>query len=354
MAVACERVKASIENGVPPAGSDVRAFIDSHPQAQGVHSAAWCQIILQEVGGEFKSVVVRDEAGRVEGWMPAFIKHGPIGPVVNSSPFYGSHGGILALSDVAFDAAAAEFLELLRDVDALGANVIEPLADVHAARYDRALPVVATVDRFAHVKSLSGLQAQDDLLRSVTGLTRSNLKRRCWKSGIVVERDESPEALAWLIELHAAQMQAKNVQPKSSVFFTGLLGRRDDEGNGRLYVGRIDGRLVAAVFLYTWGSWVDYVTPVFDMEARHVQPLTAVIAEAMLACARDGFMRWNFGGSGDDLDTVVTFKETWGCEVIPYRYHIADIGHIERLKEHVRTRGTAGYRGYYLYPFKRT
>lgn len=353
MTIDGNRMIASIENGVPAAGSDVRAFVDAHPHAQGVHSAAWSEIILQEIGGEFRNVVIRGEAGRVEAWMPAFIKRGPIGPVVNSSPFYGSHGGILAQSDAAFDAAAASFVGLLREVEALGANVIEPLGDVRAGRYDGALPVVTTADRFAHVKPLAGLQTRDDLVGTVMGLTRSNLKRRCWKSGIVVERDESPATLDWLAALHSAQMQAKNVQPKSRAFFAGLLGRRAGDGSGRIYVGRINGRPVAAVFLFVWGRWVDYITPVFDMEARHAQPLTAVIADSMLACARDGFTHWNFGGSGDDLDTVVTFKETWGCDVIPYRYHIASVGHIERLKEYAHTRGTEGYGGYYLYPFKR-
>jgi hypothetical protein len=348
-------MNATIESGIPAAGSAQRAFVDAHPQAQGVHSDAWIRIVLQEVGGEFRHITVTDENGAIAAWMPLFLKDGPEGVVVNASAFYGSHGGILAVNDTAFDAAAAACVGLLREQCALGATIIEPLQDPRSERYGAVLPVVATTDRFAHVKSLAGLKTRDDVLASVNGLTRSNLKRKCWKSGILVEADDSAESVDWMIALHSAQMTAKGARPKTREFFHGLLGNGHDHGRGtgRLYVGRIGGERVAAVFMFVWRQWADYITPVFDMEARESQPLTAVIADAMLDLAAKGAATWNFGGSGEDLGSVVSFKETWGCDVLPYRYHVVDVGHIERLKTYARERGTEGYRGYYLYPFKR-
>ena len=346
-------MKTSIESGFPVAGSKVRAFVDAHPQAQGVHSDAWIRVVLQEVGGEFRHITVTDDSGAVAAWMPLYLKDGPEGVVVNASPFYGSHGGILATTDAAFDAAAKACLEVLRAEEALGATIIEPLREQRSARYETALPVVATTDRFAHVKALSGLKTRGDVTAGTNGLTRSNLKRKCWKSGIVVKVDHSPEAIDWLVSLHSAQMSAKGVRPKSREFFQNLLANGHDRetGAGRLYVGRIEGRMVAAVFMFVWKKWADYITPVFDMDARESQPLTAVIADAMLDLAAHGAESWNFGGSGEALDSVVTFKETWGCDVLPYRYHVADVGHIEQLKAYAQAHGTEGYRGYYLFPF---
>src|SRR4051812_27768624 len=109
-------MQATITPGVATSGTEIRTFIDKHPCAQGVHSQSWAEVILQEIGGDLHNIVIRNPSGGIAGWMPVYVKHGPVGPVVNSSPFYGSHGGVLATSAEAFAAAAKAFVQFLRDL----------------------------------------------------------------------------------------------------------------------------------------------------------------------------------------------------------------------------------------------
>lgn len=337
--------------GVCRQAGDVRAFIAGHPNAQLYHSAAWLGLLLDEVGDRLVNVVARDRTGAVAGWMPLFIKDGPIGSIANSCPYNGSHGGVLARDADAFDRTLAAAVDFLRSENVLSVNVIHPLKDTFAGRY-AAAPVMATVPRAAQIKALKGLEDEAALLASVGGLVRSNLKRKCWKNGITVARDETPETIEWLLHHHEMQMRDRGVQPKSRRFFDSLIGNiHATDVEGRIYVGRRGNTRLAAVFLCVWRDWAEYLTPVFDMEYRNLQPLTAVIFGAMRDCAHDGCRVWNFGGSGKALDNVKLFKESWGGETVDYVYHVIDTSGGARVRNHAAAHGNGGYGGYFLYPF---
>jgi len=331
---------------------EIRDFVAAHPHAQLYHSAAWSAMVLAEVGDRLVNVVSRGADGRVSGWMPLFIKDGPAGRVANSCPFYGSHGGVLATDDDSFDRTLAAGLDYLRSENVLAVNVIHPLKDPFADRYSRSGAVAATVPRMAQIKPLDGLENEEALLASVSGLVRSNLRRKCWKNGLTVTRDESPETIDWLLHHHELQMRDRGVQPKSRAFVEGLIdGRFASDSQGRIYVGWRDGVRLAAVFLCVWREWAEYLTPVFDMDYRDYQPLTAVIFGAMQDCARDGCRIWNFGGSGKALDSVKSFKESWGGEGVDYTYHVIDTGGAALIRDYAAANGNSGYAGYFLYPF---
>ena len=336
---------------MPSEGGGVARFIATQPAAQTFHTAAWSQTILDEVGGEaFQVVAYFGDA--VAGWMPLYLRDGPAGFIANSAPYFGSHGGIIATGVASFTSVANAALEFLRNREVRSLNVIEPLCDPYRGLYEETLPVVTGTKRVAHVKVLTGLESPQALLASLGGLVRSNLRRKCWKAGLSVSREESDDAVDWLTLHHTAQMRSKGAPPKARSFFDAWRGRSDTDGKpaSRLYIARHDGKPVAGLYLRTWRNWVEYLTPAFDIDAGHLQPLTAVIFEAMLDCARDGFRSWNFGGSGVDLWGVHAFKENWGGERVEYRYHLVDLGGVEAVRAHVEAQGTTHYPGYYLYP----
>jgi hypothetical protein len=345
-------VTSNVVDGAMTCDEDLRQFILSNRAAQLYHTATWRQVIENETGSSAVSVITRGDDGEISAWMPLFLKQGPIGTIANSSPFFGSHGGILAESATAFDTTLRTALDYLRSQDVLSLNVIHGLNDELNARYAEVAQVAGEVSRVAHVKNLQGMADRNDLFESLAGMTRSNLRRKCWKSGIAVERDESSQAVSQMLGWHRNQMRAMNIEPKSPTFFESLSNGLPNDGvEGRLYVGRLDGEMVAALFVCVWREWVEYLTPAFDLEHRHIQPLSAVIFDAMHDCALDGLSHWNFGGSGKNLSGVKAFKESWNGANIDYRYYIFDTGNVEDVRRYAQENGNRGYEGFFLYPF---
>ncbi len=345
-------MKSDVIEGAARDEPSIRAFIEAHDGSQLYHSATWRKTIERETESSAVSIVTRDSDEGIVGWMPIFLKKGPVGVIANSSPYFGSHGGILAKSPEAFDATLGVAVDYLRSAKVMSLNVIHPLKDEFRSRYADRVAIAGKSARVAHVKSLDGMDNKESLYESLSGLTRSNLRRKCWKSGITVERDESEDAVSQLLMWHQSQMRVMGVQPKSRAFFDGLIsGLAEDSVEGRLYLGRRDGEAVAALFVCTWRDWVEYLTPAFDLEHRNVQPLSAVIFESMLDCAADGFKSWNFGGSGTNLTGVRAFKESWNGQNIDYSYFVIDTGGVDEVRRYAQENGTRGYEGYFLYPF---
>lgn len=317
------------------------------------HDPAWLRLSSTLTGADVYYVLVREVDGTIAAAVPFATRKGPCGRVANSSPYFGSHGGVLATSAASFAAACSGLLAVLRELGVVAANVIEPLFSEDGELYLANLPVAAQDRRIGQYKSLSGLGNRESLLGSVAGLVRSNLKRKAWKSGVRVFRNDSTEGLRSLFEIHAKEMGAKaGGNPKTWSFFD-LLGSRLEAGSQwRIYFGEIRGELVAGLLLLYWRDYVEYFTPAFRSEYREHQPASAVIFDAMLDAAGTGFRWWNFGGTWITQQGVKAFKDSWGVSNRDYRYYVLDLGGLDSLRRADRARLLEDYHGFYLYPFQ--
>jgi hypothetical protein len=332
---------------------DVCDFVETHGAAMLYHQPEWLKLIGRMTGATPHQVVVKDADGTVRAWASVHVKDGPFGLIANSSPYFGSHGGILADGEGEFDAAAQTLSDYLAANGVACANIIEPLFEPRSSRYRERLPVTMGDERHGQVRSLVDCEDRAWLLADIGGLTRSNLKRKAWRAGIEVKREETDEALAWLYQHHRSEMTSRpGGNPKSVEFFAAVADLFRPGSGWRLYTGWLGGRRVAGLLVICWREFVEYITPVFDPAAREHQPLSAVIFEAMHACAQEGFRWWNFGGTWPSQASLKAFKDSWGCDARVYRYHVLDYGGLAALmRPEIRPQLAAHYPGFYVYPF---
>jgi hypothetical protein len=333
---------------------ELRAFLKAHPCAMLYHQPEWLTIVSTLTSSRLRYVMGRDSrTGRIQAAIPLCFKDGPCGVVANSSPFFGSHGGILASDRDSFLGLAGALKEFLKEEKTVAANLIAPLLEADPALYARSFAGSEVDERIGQFKDLRRASGRDALFGSLAGLTRSNLTRKAWRSGMRIFRDESPAALEMLHAMHAQDMGAKaGGNPKPKRFFD-LIGRHLGRGecSYRLYWGELDGDRVAGLLLLLWREWVEYITPVFKAAARGHQPLTGLIFEAMLNAAEEGYHWWNFGGTWMSQDNLRTFKDSWGVTNKAYHYYVLDLGGLDALKRGDRNRLRDDYYGFYLYPF---
>jgi hypothetical protein len=333
---------------------DVAEFLRTHPYAMLYHQPEWLEIVSALTSSRLRYVVGRDSrTGRIKAAVPLCLKDGPCGVVANSSPFFGSHGGILAADRDGFFRLAEALKEFLKEEKAVAANLIEPLLESEPALYAESFTGSEIDRRIGQFKDLRNICGREALFDSLAGLTRSNLTRKAWRSGMRIFRDESPAALDMLCAMHAEEMRSKpGGNPKPKRFFD-LIGRGLTRGNCsyRVYWGERDGDRVAGLLLLLWREWVEYITPVFKDYARGHQPLSGLIFEAMLDAANEGYHWWNFGGTWMSQGNLKTFKDSWGVKNKTYHYYILDLGGLDALKRGDRGSLKDDYYGFYLYPF---
>jgi hypothetical protein len=288
---------------------EVERFVAGHAEGLVYYMPAFCRYLLAVAGGECRSRLAF-ENGRLTGVLPALVKEGPYGPVLNSLPFFGSYGGVLADGPEAEAALRAEYDRLAAACTA-AVWVSHPFTEVTPPAH------TLTDERIAQWTPL--VQGDPGTLAVVEPSARRNVQR-ARAEGVTVR--EAPEALAFLEATHRENMAAIGGRAKPEAFFSALGGAMTSGRDWRLYLAERSSEPLAALLTFEAVRTVEYVMPAVRESARPLQPTAAVLAHAMADAAARGFTRWNWGGTWLTQDGVYRFKKKWGAEERRYRYFI--------------------------------
>lgn len=293
------------------------AFLETMPDQLLYYSLPY-RGFLEDILGCRSDYQLAIEDGRITGVLPLMVLDGPWGKVVNSLPFYGSHGGALAATHGARDALHARF-----DAVSAARDVAAAVLITHPLRQP-SLPPVAhdfTDERIGQWTQLpaDGPQAEEHLLDMFDGSARRNV-RKARHAGVTVRVD----CAAWdfLERIHRENMARIGGHAKAHVFFDGVDRHFRADDQYRIYVAEREGRMLAALLLFYCGQTVEYFTPVVVEDERSHQPMAPIIVEAMMDALRMGFRWWNWGGTWKTQDGVHRFKSKWGARDFTYRYFI--------------------------------
>ncbi len=261
---------------------------------------------------------------KIMGVLPTFLKQNTrYGNVLNSLPFYGSHGGCIEHhgSPEIREKLIAGFFSFAREKKCLSATLVSSPFSAMNINYGDFTPITFQTARTGQITPLP--QSSDEalsLLIASFSKCRSRNIRKAKKSGVTIRKSQSLEDLRKLYLLHRANLNDLGGIPKSWEFFRTIpeIYAKDDYV---LYLAEIDNRMVAAVLLFYFNQTVEYFTPALDPEFRNCQPLSLALIEAMKNAISKGFKYWNWGGTWDDQTGVYDFKKRWGAQDHPYIYY---------------------------------
>ena len=312
----------------------VDAFVSAHPEGLIYYTPAFRRYLLAVAGGECRSRIAVED-GELVGVMPVLVKDGPFGSVLNSLPFFGSYGGVLASSAAADSALRAEYDRLAAGT-AAATWISHPFMNAPEPRHD------LTDERIAQWTMLPGDGA---LPASVEPSARRNVQK-AEAAGVTVR--ESVDALPFLEQTHRENMAAIGGRAKPEAFFSELAAMSYGR-DWRLHVAEHDGAPIAALLTFEAASTVEYVMPAVAEAARSLQPTALILARAMAGAAQRGMTRWNWGGTWLSQDGVYRFKKKWGASERRYRYFIT-LGDRSLLRR-TAAELSAAYPWYFTLPF---
>jgi CelD/BcsL family acetyltransferase involved in cellulose biosynthesis len=314
---------------------------------------AFLELVLENAEAHY---YVAYEDGVAAGVLPVFRVRDSSGDVVNSLPFFGSHGGPL-LSPVAKDPDAVRAALLNRwtahatDQGVRAATLITNPLDAAGAASASQLPRDFEDTRIGQFTLLpareSGLGRE--VLMSLFHQKTRNAVRKAEKSGIHVTHSSSIEALRTLAALHTENMQSIGGTSKPWSVFDALARAFRYDQDYRVYVATVGDSIVAALLVLYHGRAAEYFTPATQADARELQPMSLLIFEAMMEAAERGFRYWNWGGTWQSQTGVYRFKSRWGTTDLNYSYFttVNDRTLLKESPESLRER----YPYFYAVPF---
>lgn len=327
----------------------------SNPSSLIYASLEFRDFLQDAVGGE-ASYLIAHQFGKIVGSLPLFRRTASgFGSVINSLPWYGSHGGIFVASeapDHARGALLARYKSIANEPDILTATLIQsPLDETETEIYSEALANTVQDHRTGQITKLPIVSANIEAdLEAILAQKTRNLVRKSRKQGFELRRDSGDAAWEFLYTVHQENMLAIGGKAKPREHFEALRRRLPEEWR-QISIASLNNEPVAALLLLYYNKTVEYFTPVVRQQFRSMQPLSFLIWHGMLDAIEKGFAWWNWGGTWASQKTLHHFKAGWGATDYPYSYliHASPRG-MDALHSNKMAVANA-FPYYYVFPF---
>lgn len=307
-------------------------------------------------------VLVAWSDAAIVGALPyAALRREGVGRIVNSLPWYGSHGSVVVdrlrlipeKAEAIRHSLLSEFVAAVDGEDLLSASMILlPEEEVHIDTYETILQPIQKDARIGQITELPSLEEAADGLESVVRQKTRNLVRKSLKQGFAEVITDEDWAWDFLAQTHAENMAAIGGKSKPESHFRAMRETLPPRMR-RLSVCLSGSTPTAALLLLLCGGTCEYITPVVAKEFRPRQPLTFLIWMAMIEAIRQGYRRWNWGGTWIGQETLHHFKAGFGALDFPYSYLIrAPHEGVAKLKE-VKSQLGVLFPNFYVYPYSK-
>jgi hypothetical protein len=326
-------------------------FVSALPDALLYASAAFRRFLIR-VTGEDDCYLLALEDDRIVGALPAFLQRDRgHGAVLNSLPFFGSIGGVLAdpgRTDVA-DTLLDAFDRTADEVRCISRTIITSPLQAGVDLYERRQPTFRD-GRTCQITPLppDSDRLADRLLAAFQDPRPRNI-RKAAKSGVTVTERWDEDALRFVARVHAENIGALSGIVKPLDVFLAVPACFEREQYS-VFVAERDGREVAALLAFFYNGTVEYFTPAVLHDERPNQPLSLIVFEAMQRAVRRGFRRWNWGGTWASQTSLYDFKRRWGAVDHPYWYFTTAA---DSVLDRTRDEILAAHPLFYVCPFDR-
>jgi len=341
----------------PNTEADYRQLLANAPAAMFNHSLLYRKFLQKILIDAEDHYLLAYEAGELMAALPLFLKHGYLGSVVNSLPFYGSHGSVVAKSN-----AGKSVIKALLDAysafcdnrEVISSILIESPIDPNKKIYSsyKSDYVDARIGQITVLPEPCAMHEVEDRLLSLYHQKTRNIVRKGLKSGFIVRHDGSQKTFEELHALHDENIRSIGGEAKPWEVFEAIRDIFQYDKDYRIYIAICDEQIVCALLVFYFKGIVEYFTPVTLKSYRKHQPLSLLIFIAMRdAVIERGSTHWNWGGTWLSQDGVYQFKSRWGTTDYPYRYHIKANRGSSFFQNKNKSDFLSGYPYFYIVPF---
>jgi hypothetical protein len=317
---------------------------------------------LQRFTGAEPHYLVAKVEGRIVGVLPSLMKKNvKYGNVLNSLPFFGTHGGPVVLPTLdeggrlqVKKSLLLAFKDLAKENDCVFSTLITTPFERDADFIRNTLepsfvdPRITQMTQFPEKVT----DVENEVLYNVVEKKCRNAIRKAQKSGIKVEIAQDLRHVDSLLEMHRLGMTRKHGIAKPARFFEILFDEYSGSQNKdfKLLFAWKEDKIIAGLLLLYFKKIVDYFTPAFDLEYSDLQANTLLIYEAMKDALKNGYNIWNFGG-GARLTGVYMFKRSWGAKDYLYHYFVNAYGDAGKILSLGEEEILSEYEWFYVVPF---
>lgn len=270
-------------------------------------------------------LVAVDNNGIVCGALPLMSKDAPQGRVLNSLPYYGSHGSLI-LGTVRRQDARWKLLQAVNQLssapETLASTLIgNPLDSVTNDLWNQ---TDFEDERISQMTILPSADSHDTAAEAVFSLIHGktrNLVKKGMSQGYRIWHSDGNWELEELHRLHSANLSSIGGLAKTKHSLEMIPTYFDYDQQYRVYCASQADQIIAALLVFYFKDHVEYFMPAVDREHRSNQALSALIFTAMNdSIVQKQSKLWNWGGTWRSQTSLHHFKSRWGARDTTYSY----------------------------------
>lgn len=270
-------------------------------------------------------------------------KHGSLGTVINSLPFFGSFGGPLYKTPSDLKIINDQLNTIIADSDPFSFLVVEnPFYPIDSNLVKRFVEVDNRIFQYSELPNNS-----DILINLVEPSTRRNIKKSMRNNIKVSFSDPSYE---FNMKWHKISMERKNVKTKPESFYQKLNDHFEYGKEYAIYHAYMENEKIASLLIFYCNKSVEYFIPAYNPDFLNLEPMSLIIYQAMIDAIDKGYKTWNWGGIHPNAKSVYKFKKKWFTKELPYRYlmYLKDSNNFKLSSNH-----TNEYGFFYFFPYSK-
>jgi hypothetical protein len=296
--------------------------------------------------------------GELVAALPLFRAIGPLGPVYNSLPFYGSHGGLIVktgMEDKGISEGVIHHLVTkLHKENALGCTVVDPLFQTGASHFDVGewVPSQQRIGQVNFFNRESEMSSEEGVLFNQLPSKRKWDIKKASQFGFSITHRGDEDGFKIIEELHREGMERVGGIAKNSEFFRGVREVLEYDVDYRIYLASIGEEVASALLVMYYQNTVEYFLPATRTHYLKHQPMSLLIFKSMEHAHQErGSAIWNWGGTWGTQAGVYQFKRGWGASDISYRYwtYLNGKGRLEGVTS---SNLLEWYPNFFVYPFE--
>lgn len=276
-------------------------------------------------------LVSYDKMNSIRGILPlSFLETGGGKFVLNSLPFFGSHGGILVdPQNPNIKEIYQEFYKYIEN-KFINENLISFLIidnPISTQNFEKHKFEHFRIEdsRISQIKYLPNIEnineTEKNLFESFHVKTRNAIRKGLKLNPRFIENSDIKD-INWIQKVHKNSIKKMGGKYKTLLELETLIEHFPPPFKSRVYFAVIGTQKIAGLIVLLYKDTVEYFTPVVIERFKNSQILSSLIFYSMKKLNIEGYKIWNWGGTWNSQEGVFRFKNRFGSRSINYKYFI--------------------------------
>lgn len=331
-------------------------FILEHKDSLLYHSIIYKNFLNKSLPDSVDKYIIVLESNKIIACLPCFIKISKKGNILNSLPFFGSHGSLLGfenLTNYEVREVFNKFNSLIIEYNIISTTIVDAHNNNSSIfnQFYKPLKVekrVSQITDLSQFKKFNKNEINNNLLNYFNGKRRTDI-RKGLKNKFNFAIDNSLYSLENLFKIHVENIKILGGVSKEWKVFKNLHDIFIQHKKCNIFTLKDGNKIICSLLLIYYKKTVYYFIPAVLNEYKHLSVMSSIIFYAMIDSINKGYSYWDWGGSWISQKNLIKFKSSWKSDNKEYNYYI---NYSKLIDSYSKDEILNHYKYFYVRPFK--